>query len=231
MIQDIIKRKWLKLQRGDRCNITKDFREYIGREYTTNEGYKITILDYIGRHEILIKFNDNPDDTIWTTLQNIKNGQIKNPYKRSVYNIGYYGVGNYTARNNNIKTEEYIKWISMFVRCYDDKYHERQPSYIGCTVAEPFQNFQIFAEWYNHNIYECNYPLELDKDFLYEGNKIYSPATCCFLPKEINTAINYKRHDVEYMQKLYLKYKMELPYRLRMELYYVSHPKEIKKAS
>ena len=217
MIQDIIKRKWLKLQRGDRCNITKDFREYIGREYTTNEGYKITILDYIGRHEILIKFNDNPDVTIWTTLQNIKNGQIKNPYKRSVYNIGYYGVGNYTARNNNIKTEEYIKWISMFVRCYDDKYHERQPSYIGCTVAEPFQNFQIFAEWYNHNIYE--------------GNKIYSPATCCFLPKEINTAINYKRHDVEYMQKLYLKYKMELPYRLRMELYYVSHPKEIKKAS
>ena len=156
MIQDIIKRKWLKLQRGDRCNITKDFREYIGREYTTNEGYKITILDYIGRHEILIKFNDNPDVTIWTTLQNIKNGQIKNPYKRSVYNIGYYGVGNYTARNNNIKTEEYIKWISMFVRCYDDKYHERQPSYIGCTVAEPFQNFQIFAEWYNHNIYECN---------------------------------------------------------------------------
>ena len=87
MIQDIIKRKWLKLQRGDRCNITKDFREYIGREYTTNEGYKITILDYIGRHEILIKFNDNPDVTIWTTLQNIKNGQIKNPYKRSVYNI------------------------------------------------------------------------------------------------------------------------------------------------
>lgn len=128
------------MQRGDRCNITKDFREYIGREYTTNEGYKITILDYIGRHEILIKFNDNPDVTIWTTLQNIKNGQIKNPYKRSVYNIGYYGIGNYTARNNNIKTEEY-------------------------------------------------------------------------------------------MQKLYLKYKMELPYRLRMELYYVSHPKEIKKAS
>ena len=96
MIQDIIKRKWLKLQRGDRCNITKDFREYIGREETTNEGYKITILEYIGIHEILIKFNDNPDVTIWTTLQNIKNGQIKNPYKRSVYNIGYYGVGNYT---------------------------------------------------------------------------------------------------------------------------------------
>lgn len=118
------------MQRGDRCNITKDFREYIGREYTTNEGYKITILDYIGRHEILIKFNDNPDVTIWTTLQNIKNGQIKNPYKRSVYNIGYYGVGNYTARNNNIKTEEYIKWISMFVRCYDDKYHVKDNPHI-----------------------------------------------------------------------------------------------------
>jgi hypothetical protein len=27
---------------------------------------------------------------------------------------------------------------------------------------------------------------ELDKDILIKGNKIYSPETCCFVPKEIN---------------------------------------------
>lgn len=65
----------------------------------------------------------------------------------------------------------------------------------------------------------CNYPLELDKDLLYEGNKIYSPSRCCLLPKEINNGINYHRHDSKFMSKLYQKYKMELPYYLRMELY------------
>jgi hypothetical protein len=156
---------------------------------------------------------------VWTTLQNIKNGQIKNPYHKSVYGIGYYGIGKYSARINNVKSEEYVKWFSMFFRCYDEKYHQKHPTYIGCSVSSEFHNFQNFAEWYNRTKYECSYPLELDKDFLYDGNRIYSPKTCCLLPKEINNLINYKRHDIESMKLLYLKYKNELPYYLRMELY------------
>lgn len=136
-----------------------------------------------------------------------------------MYGIGYYGDGKYTARINGIKTEEYIKWFSMFNRCYDEKYQKKQPTYIGCSVAEEFWNFQNFAEWYNKKKYVCNYQLELDKDLLYEGNKIYSPSKCCLLPKEINNAINYHRHDIKFMSKLYQKYKNEIPYYLRMELY------------
>lgn len=161
---------------------------------------------------------------IWSTLQNIKNGQIKNPYHRTVYGVGYYGVGKYTARINNQKTEEYVKWFSMFNRCYNKKYQKKQPTYIGCSVSEEFCNFQNFAEWYLNVKYESNYPLELDKDFLYEGNKIYSPSRCCLLPKEINSAINTSRHDVDCMKRLYEKYKNELPYYLRMELYKLTLP-------
>lgn len=175
---------------------------------------------------MLIKFEERPDLQVWSTLQNIKNGQIKYPYHKSVYGVGYYGHGKYSARTNSEKTEEYIKWFSMFVRCYDEKYQEKQPTYIGCSVSEDFHNFQNFAEWYNRNKYECNYPLELDKDFLYEGNKVYSPSTCCLIPKEINNQINYKRHDFIAMRKLYDKYKKELPYYLRMELYKLTIPKQ-----
>lgn len=203
-----------------------DFRKIINEVYMTNEGYKIQIIDYVDTKNVLIKFVDRPEVQIWSTLQNIKNGQIKNPYHPSVYNHGYYGVGQYTARKDNVKTEEYIKWFSMFVRCYDESYQEKQPTYIGCSISEEFWNFQNFAEWYNKNKYECNYPLELDKDFLYEGNKIYSPSTCCLIPKEINNLINYKRHDFEAMKKLYDKYKNELPYYLRMELYKLTIPRK-----
>lgn len=179
---------------------------------------------------MLVKFDDRPDLQVWSTLQNIRNGQIKNPYHKSVYGIGYYGNGKYAARINNTKTEEYIKWFSMFTRCYNEEYQNRQPTYIGCSVSEEFWDFQNFAEWYNEKKYICNYPLELDKDLLYEGNKVYAPSKCCLIPKEINNGINYRRHDIQYMKKLYKKYKNEVPYYLRMELYKLTIPEEKKVA-
>lgn len=186
-----------------------------GYTYKTNEGLDVQIIDYIDRHNVLIKFVERPDYQVWSTMQNIKNGQIKYPYLRTLYGIGYYGDGMYTARLNNVKTPQYVKWFSMFSRCYDDKYHEKQPKYIGCSVSEEFHNYQNFAQWYDKRIYACKYKLELDKDLIVEGNKIYSPSNCCFLPKEINNVLNYKRHDKEYMTRIYTKYKDDIPYYIR----------------
>lgn len=199
-----------------------NYREYIGQEYMTNEGYIIQIADYVDRHHVMIKFKSSNDTQIWTTMQNIIKGQIKNPYHRSVYGVGYYGEGQYSARNDTVKTDQYIEWMSMFNRCYSDKYHEKEPAYIGCIVSEEFHNFQNFARWYDEKIYICNHQLELDKDLLFEGNKIYAPSKCCFIPKEVNNAIRYHRHDKKYMDGLYKKYKKELPYYLKLELYKLS---------
>lgn len=82
-----------------------NFRNIIGECFVTNEGYNIQIIDYVDTKNVLIKFVDRPEIQIWSTLQNIKNGQVKNPLHKSVYNIGYYGIGNYTARKNGIKTD------------------------------------------------------------------------------------------------------------------------------
>lgn len=57
------------------------------------------------------------------------------------------------------------------------------------------------------------------KDLLYEGNKIYAPSRCCLLPKELNATLNTKRHDKTRMKELYEKYKNDLPYYIRLELY------------
>lgn len=196
-----------------------NFKNIINNVYQTNEGYNMQVIDYIDTKNVLIKFVERPDLQIWSSLQNIKKGQVKNPYHKTVFNRGYYGVGKYTARKNNAKTEEYIKWYSMFVRSYSESYHKRHPTYIGCSVSDDFCDFQNFAEWYYKTKYDCKYDLEIDKDLLYEGNKIYSPSTCCLIPKEVNTVLNTSRHNKIQMKRVYDKYKMDVPYYIRNELY------------
>lgn len=187
----------------------KDIR--INTKYKTNEGYDIEIIDYINRHNVIIKFCDYP--VIKTcTMQNIINGQIKNPYHRSVLSVGYFGVGPYTARLNGEKTPYYIKWMSMMNRCYNPKVHILENVYEKCEVCPEWHNFQIFAGWYNKHIYPCMYKLELDKDFFIENNTVYSPYTCCFLPDEINCNLNYTRHNIEYLIKYYEKYYNHIPH-------------------
>ena len=50
------------------------------------------------------------------------------------------------------------------------------------SVVE-WHNFQVFAKWFDENYKEG---FVLDKDILLKGNKIYSPDTCVFVPREIN---------------------------------------------
>ena len=74
----------------------------------------------------------------------------------------------------------------MLERCYSLEYKENQPTYINSIVDCYWHNFQVFAEWFKNN-YKEGY--ELDKDLLVRGNKNYSPNTCCFIPKYINTLL------------------------------------------
>ena len=95
--------------------------------------------------------------------------------------IGYRGSGNVDC-----KSEPYLKWHDMVNRCYNAKFHERQPQYKGCTVCEEWLNYSNFKVWYGQNKIK-GMPLDLDKDILFKGNKVYSPETCCFVPHAINT--------------------------------------------
>jgi hypothetical protein len=63
-----------------------------------------------------------------------------------------------------------------------------RPTYKGCTVDESWHNFQNFAAWYDKNFYEIDGErMELEKDILIKGNKVYSPETCVFAPHSINS--------------------------------------------
>ena len=80
----------------------------------------------------------------------------------------------------------YTKWKSMLMRCYSESYLSKNTTYKGCSVCEEWLLFSNFRAWMEQQDWEGRC---LDKDFLLEGNKIYSPSTCVFLPQKVNTFI------------------------------------------
>lgn len=157
-------------------------KDRVGEAYLSNEGYKMTIIAYNGAFDCDIQFDSG---LILKNLEfnNIKRGAVKNPFHPYIFNIGYLGKGNYKSRVDKKDTVVYTTWRNMMARAYTLRYQEKHPTYISCSVDERWHNFQVFAEWFEKNYIEG---WELDKDILVKGNKIYSPETCCFVPKEIN---------------------------------------------
>ena len=74
-------------------------------------------------------------------------------------------------------------WKDMMVRCYSEKFQERNPTYIGCTVSEEWKRFSNFRKWMLAQDFEG---MQLDKDLIFSGNKVYSPETCVFVTQTVN---------------------------------------------
>ena len=106
-----------------------------------------------------------------------------------------YGVGDNDADymvkpeidGKLVHCQFYRKWSNMFQRCYSGKYQARQPTYIGCTVTKEWLSFSNFKSWMEKQDWQGK---ELDKDLLVQGNKLYSPTTCLFVTREINSLLN-----------------------------------------
>jgi len=94
-------------------------------------------------------------------------------------------------------SKPYQTWKGMLERCYSSKCHSKRPTYIGCTVAPEWLYFSNFKKWYDENYKEG---FELDKDILVEGNKVYSPDTCRFVPQNINKLLNDNSNARKSMQ-------------------------------
>ena len=77
----------------------------------------------------------------------------------------------------------YRAWKSMLQRCYSAKFQERNPAYKGCTVSKEWHTFNNFKAWMEKQDWEGK---QIDKDLLFEGNKLYSPETCVFVTRTVN---------------------------------------------
>lgn len=81
----------------------------------------------------------------------------------------------------------YRAWMSMLNRCYSSKYQDSYPTYKDCTVAAEWLTFTNFKAWMEKQDFEGKH---LDKDLLFEGNKIYSADSCVFVTQTVNKFAN-----------------------------------------
>lgn len=111
------------------------------------------------------------------------------PKKRAEKICGV-GINDYKGTITNLKS--YYIWHNMIARCYD-KTSKMFKYYEDCSVCKEWLLFSNFKRWFDdpENGYKDGY--HLDKDILVQGNKVYSPETCCFVPPQINVQIKRNR--------------------------------------
>lgn len=78
----------------------------------------------------------------------------------------------------------YRSWADMITRCYNAKHIARRPTYADCSVTQEWHRFSAFRAWMVTQEWEGK---QLDKDILFEGNKVYSPDTCVFVSAQLNS--------------------------------------------
>ena len=178
-----------------------------GEVGVSNESCIMKIVEYDNANNIIVEFEDEHKYRLHTKYSNFKNGQCKNPYFASVLGHGYLGVdkeGN-VPKTKEFKdgklcvTQEYHKWQNMLQRYFDNKYKEKKPTYKNVTCcsrwlcfANFLEDFAILKQEYN---WDENEKLNLDKDILHKGNKIYSLENCVLVPDWINLLFIKRDND------------------------------------
>ena len=138
------------------------------------------------------KTGDDSEEFILKVMNDIRykpDGWSRRAMEPVMCGIGYRG-----SEGVDCNSESYLRWHDMLNRCYNAKFHGRQPQYMGCTVCEEWLNYSNFKAWYDQNKIP-GMSLDLDKDILFKGNKVYSPETVALVPHAINTLFLSKKAD------------------------------------
>lgn len=112
---------------------------------------------------------------------------------RTVFGVGINDADYQVQPRVNGKTVVcgyYSVWYSMLRRCYSKVYQKAKPTYIGCSVVPEWLSFMTFRAWMKQQDWEGK---QLDKDLLYDGNKIYGPEFCLFISREVNLFLSDRK--------------------------------------
>ena len=156
----------------------------VGDRFETNCGPCI-VVDYVNALEIWVRFLETNYETKCEAGQ-LRKGNVKDRYYRSVFDVGYVGEGPYNKKDT---PKQYQTWYNMLNRCYSPKYHLKFPTYKDCYASKHFHSLQDFSYWYDNQYCSNLEGNQLDKDLLVKHNKIYGPKRAIVIPHQVNSLL------------------------------------------
>jgi len=102
------------------------------------------------------------------------------------YTPSSFGILGDILNTPHTYAESKVKWKSMFRRANNAC---NKIAYVGASVDEKWKNFSSFTEWYEANKHPDNTSPVLDKDFILQGNRVYSPDRCLVVTDRLNRFI------------------------------------------
>jgi len=105
-----------------------------------------------------------------------------------------YGVGvndadyktNPTINGKVVICPYYRKWTNLIMRCYDSKFHIKNPTYKEYSVDPEWHSFMNFRKWMVKQDWKGK---ELVRNVLVHDNKIYSKDMCMFVDKKVKNLL------------------------------------------
>lgn len=159
----------------------------VGSVFTSLNFGDFEIVEYINFKKVKVRFIDT-GFCVETRADQIRLGNVKDKLKPSVCGVGYVGDGEFKVSDGGKATKAYIHWRGMMQRCYKDSIHINQPTYKGCSVCDEWHNFQNFAKWFYSQERCGESGIQVDKDIVVDGNKVYSPDFCILVSSAENNA-------------------------------------------
>jgi len=173
-----------------------------GETHVSNEGYNIVVVKGSDKSgHVVVSIDGKYEKTV--VYSDLVKGEIKNLYHKSVFGKGYVGIGKHKVSLKGVVTKKYNTWFGMLQRYYSSDLHIKRPTYKDVTVCEDWHNFQVFGDWYDTQYKEEGW--QLDKDLLSRGEKIYSPETCVFIPRELNSFLTQDKGNIDHPTGVYRK--------------------------
>ena len=157
--------------------------DIVGKLFPTNNYGLVKVVEYTGNKEVTVTFVYTNAFKV-VSLGHLRRGLIQDNFAKTCYGVGYIGD---TSTSVDAKHKPaYVLWKDMLKRCYQTKYQDSHPCYIGCKVSEEFKCFANFEQWCEQQQGFAEKGFRLDKDILVKGNKVYSKDFCCFVPQDVN---------------------------------------------
>ncbi len=188
-------------------DVSRSKEKYEGKVFESKSFGKYLVKEYVNCNQVIIQF-ESTGYTKTVQLKEMLTGSVKDLTLPSIYGIGFIGDGEYSARyKGGGNTPCYDSWRGILRRCYSEKHQKDHPTYNGCTVDQKWHNYQNFAAWYYRNLIYTEGRVEVDKDLLVKGNKIYGESFCSLVPTQINALFTgaSKIHRGKYPLGVYFK--------------------------